>query len=107
MRSPLTWWRERRDRRLEASGGPDITLAFWHTMYLIAVEEQRREAALRHLAEVGEPIVLDPARRLALLELAVADGQPWTQDQEGSGWTDHMAEVMYGADLPQQTHYPR
>lgn len=38
-------------------------------------------------------------RRARLLEAAQQDGQPWTTDQAESGWTDHMAEVMYGRDI--------
>jgi hypothetical protein len=48
---------------------------------------------------LGKPIELTPRRRAVLLAMAQADGQPWTADQEASGWTDHMAEMMYGADL--------
>lgn len=44
----------------------------------------------------GEPITLTPERRAQLLALAQADGQPWTEDQAKSGWTDHMLTVMYG-----------
>lgn len=45
---------------------------------------------------LGDPITCTPRRRRILLRLARADGQPWTEDQRGSGWNDHMAEVMFG-----------
>ncbi len=44
---------------------------------------------------------LTNSRRATLLSLAQKDGQPWTEDQEESGWTDHMAEIMYGDDVVQ------
>lgn len=47
-----------------------------------------------------EPPALTPRRRASLLALAQIDGQTWTEDQEESGWDDHMAEVMYGDELP-------
>lgn len=58
-----------------------------------------------HLLRVifEEPITCTPERRAQLLALAQADGQPWTEDQDASGWTDHMAEIMYGDDLPRVT----
>lgn len=48
---------------------------------------------------LDDPIEISDERRANLLKLAQADGQPWTDDQSESGWTDHMAEVMYGEDL--------
>jgi hypothetical protein len=45
---------------------------------------------------LDDPVELTDERRQIILELAQADGQPWTENQDGSGWNDHMGVVMYG-----------
>jgi hypothetical protein len=43
-------------------------------------------------------IVLTPEKRAVVLKLAQTDGQPWTEDQDESGWNDHMGQIMYGRE---------
>jgi hypothetical protein len=58
------------------------------------------DALMREISDelFVKPILMSAERRALLLRLAQQDGQTWREDQDASGWDDHMAEVMYGKD---------